>query len=242
MKTISFRLPRTRGFTLLEMIITLAIFVLLAAAVFGMLTGIIESTGTLQDNQNRTDQISALNAYMKNKLEGMPVASSLVSYQRGDGEGLVQNGIVYGTANFASVIDAKVQANGYYTLRLATFSTTSAPGEPQDARQVLAQDASSDDPSLVWTPLVKDIKTLDWKFLDFNQTQWVDLWTSSTKPNLVEFSLQPASDLQLTTMDFWLPKIDAINLNTTAQSTQPTQPTQPIQPTQPTSPTQPTRP
>jgi len=215
------------GFTLLEMIITLAIFVLLAAAVFGMLTGIIESTGTLQDNQNRTDQISALNAYLKKKLEGMPVASSLVSYQRGDGEGLVQNGIVYGTANYASVIDAKVQANGYYTLRLATFSTSGASGEPQDARTALVQDASSDDPSVVWTPLVKDIKTLDWKFLDFNQTQWVDLWTSSTKPNLVEFSMQPAGDLQLTTMDFWLPKIDTINLNATAQPSQPSQPKSP---------------
>jgi hypothetical protein len=54
---------------------------------------------------------------------------------------------------------------------------------------------------------VGDIKTLDWKFLDFNQTVWVDVWSSSTKPNLVEFTLQPADDLQPTTMDFWLPKI-----------------------------------
>ena len=55
-----------------------------------------------------------------------------------------------------------------------------------------------------------DVKTLDWKFLDFNQTQWVELWSSGTKPNLVEFDMQPSGDLIGTTMDFWVPKIDPV--------------------------------
>jgi prepilin-type N-terminal cleavage/methylation domain-containing protein len=202
----------SRGFTLLEMMITLAIFILLAAAVFGLMTGVLQSTSTLEDNQGRRDEIAALNAFVKNKLYGMPAAATVASYQRGDGEGLVQNGIIFGTANLARAIDAKVQANGYYALRVATYTTTAGPNEPQDARQVLQQAATTDDPTMTWTPLMTDIKTLDWKFLDFNTTVWVELWSTTAKPNLVEFSMQPAGELEPTTMDFWLPNIQAAPL------------------------------
>ena len=205
------------GFTLLEMMITLAIFILLAAAVFGILTGVLQGTSTLQDNQNHKDQTAALDAFLKNKLGGMPVSSTIASYQRGDGEGLVQNGIIFGTAQLASAIDAKVQPNGYYTLRLATFTAGVVQGVQQDARQLLQQAVTTDDPTLAWTPLIADIKTIDWKFLDFNQTVWVELWTSPANPNLVEFSMEPAGELQPVTMDFWLPKIDTINLSVAAQ-------------------------
>lgn len=200
------------GFTLFEMMVTLAVFVLLAAAVFGLMTGVIQSSSTLQDNQNRRDEIAALNAYMKKKLTQLPANTSLISYQRGDGEGLLQNGIVFGTINDAMVFDAKVQPNGYYTIRMATFITSTDPSQSQDARQTLQQLASTDDPSVVWTNLMSDIKTLDWKFLDFNATIWVDLWPNNAKPNLVEFSMQPAGELQPTTMDFWVPKIDTVTV------------------------------
>jgi len=113
---------KTAGFTLLEMVITLSIFILLAAAVFGIMTGVLQGASSLQDNQNRRDQIAALNAFLKKKLGEMPAGSALISYRRGDGEGLAQNGIILGQESLAVAIDAKVQANGYYTLRYATFS------------------------------------------------------------------------------------------------------------------------
>jgi prepilin-type N-terminal cleavage/methylation domain-containing protein len=198
------------GFTLLEMMITLAIFILLAAAVFGIMTSVLEGTSTLQDNQNHRDQIEALNAFLKNRLGGMPAAGTLVSYQRGDGEGLVQNGIIFGTASMATAVDAKIQADGYYALRLTTLTGVTANGQPQDARQVLQQAVTTDDPTLIWTLLIGDVKTLDWKFQQYNVTQWVELWNSPPNPNLVEFSMQPAGDLQPSTMDFWIPHITSV--------------------------------
>ncbi len=53
------------------MMITLAIFVLLAAALFGLMTGVLQSTAVLQDNQFRGDQTAALAAYIKNKLTSL---------------------------------------------------------------------------------------------------------------------------------------------------------------------------
>ena len=201
------------GFTLLEMMLALATFVLLAASAFALLGGVIETSSTLQDNQNLHDQTVALNAYLKKKLGTMPSNSTIASYQRGNGEGLVQNGIIFGNKNFATAIDAKVQANGFYTVRQATLATSGGTDEVQDARIALQQSASTDDPTLTWISLMTDIKTIDWKFLDFNQTVWVELWSSSANPNLVEFDLQPAADQQPSTMDFWIPKVDTITLN-----------------------------
>jgi prepilin-type N-terminal cleavage/methylation domain-containing protein len=216
--TLAFHGRKSGGFTLLEMMLTLAIFLLLAGAVAGILTGVLQSTATLQDDQGRRDQVTALNAYLKKKLGELPARSSLVSYQRGEGEGLVQNGIIFGNTNFATAIDAKIQPNGYYTLRLSTFETAAGPDEPADARQALQQSVTTDDPTVVWTTLVTDIKTLDWKFLDFNSTLWVEIWSSSTQPNLTELSVQVAGDTQPTTMDFWLPKIDTISISAAARA------------------------
>jgi prepilin-type N-terminal cleavage/methylation domain-containing protein len=202
-----------RGFTLLEMMITLAIFLLLAGAVFGLMTGVLQGTSTLQDNQNRRDQIEALSAFLKNKLGEMPATSTVSSYQRGDGEGLAQNGIIFGTANLATAVDAKPQANGYYVLRLTTLPGAILNGQLQDARTTLLQLVSTDDPSLVWTPLITDLKTLNWQFEQFNVTPWVEAWNSPPNPNLIEFSMQPAGELQPTTMDFWLPRIQTVSLH-----------------------------
>jgi type II secretory pathway pseudopilin PulG len=200
------------AFTLLEMMMTLAVFILLVAAVFALMTGTLQSASTLQDNQNRKDETSALEAYIKRQLTSLPVASTIVSYQRGDGEGLVQNGILFGTINLATALDATIQPNGLYTLRVSNLTTgaSTSGSDPIDARQSLLQSVTTNDPALVWTSLMTDVKTIDWKFLDFNQTQWVELWSSGTKPNLVEFDFQPAGDLNGTTMDFWVPKIDPV--------------------------------
>jgi prepilin-type N-terminal cleavage/methylation domain-containing protein len=200
-------LHSARGFTLLEMVITLVVFVLLAGAVFGIMTGVMQGASTLQDNQNHSDQLIALNAFLKKKLAEMPAQSSLMSYRRGDGEGLDQNGLLFAYENLAEAIDAKVQANGYYTLRMASYDPTMAQNgvAPGD---ILSAAVLRDDPTLNWTPLVHDLKDIEWKFQDLNSTQWVDQWSNgSTKPNLIECSLQLAGDLQPITMDFWMPRL-----------------------------------
>jgi type II secretory pathway pseudopilin PulG len=208
------RRRQIHSFTLLEMMITLAIFILLVAAIFGIMMAVFQSTASLQDNQNRRDQIEALNGFLKKQLGEMSATATIGTYQRGNGEGLVQNGIIFGTTNSAMVIDAKVQPNGYYALRLAAFTNVVDQDQPQDARQVLQQAVTGDDSTLAWTSLIGDLKTLDWTFLDFNATQWVELWTSPSKPNLVQFSMQPAGELQPVTMDFWLPPLVATVITT----------------------------
>ena len=192
------RQKSVRGFTLVEVIVTMGVFILLAASVFGIITGVLQSASTLQENQNHRDQIAALNAYLKQKLQGLPAREVLLSYRRGDGEGLAQNGIILSDNGNGTAIDAKVQANGYYTLRIATYS----------AEVAQRTDVIKDDSNLTWTPLIQDVKTISWKFQDINTPQWLDQWSNpNIKPNLVELSILLAGDIQATTMDFWIPTI-----------------------------------
>lgn len=209
------RRPKS-GFTLIEMMITLMIFVLLCGAVFALMTSMLQSASILQDNSDRRDQVTALNDYLKTQLETMTSHSTLFSYIRGNGDGLNQTGIIFGTTASAMAFDAQSQPNSLYTLRVTTYYSDPTQLNAQDARSVLQQLASSDDPSLSWTNLVSDIKTLDWKFQDPNGTDWLEQWTAANNPNVIEFSLQPGGDTLPTTMDFWIPKLDTINIRVAA--------------------------
>jgi prepilin-type N-terminal cleavage/methylation domain-containing protein len=212
------------GFTLLEMVITMVIFLLLAGAVFGIITGVLQSVSTLHENQNRRDEIAALNAFFKKELDDLSAQSSLASYKR-NSEGLVQNGIILGEAGEAKGIDFKIQANGYYTLRETTVTSIhdSHPNEESATFTAsLKSHVTKDDGSLNWTPLIRDIKTATWKFHDPNTDLWLDQWDNAgAKPNLVELSLQLAGDLQPVTMDFWIPQLSPAILPNLSQNASP---------------------
>jgi hypothetical protein len=201
------------------MMITLSVFLILSIMIFDLMSGVLQSASTLQDNQNRSDEVSSLYNFIKTRLTMMPSRSTVASYTRGDGEGLIQNGIIFGNTNLATAIDGKIEPNSLYLLRLTSFATEADAQDPQDARTVLMQAVTTDDPTLVWTPLIKDVKTLAWKFQDAALVQWDDTWTATATPNLIEFTLQAPGETQTTTMDFWVPKINAISVHINANST-----------------------
>jgi hypothetical protein len=194
------------------MMISLVVLLLLAGMVFELMTGILESAATLQDNQDRGDRTAALCDFVKTKLTMMPARSTIASYSRGDGEGLIQNGIIFGNTNLATAIDGKIQPNGLYLLRVCSYATSATGQESQDARVTLTQSVTTDDPTLSWTPLIKDVKTLTWKFQDATLVQWDTTWTTTATPNLVELDLLAGGDLQPTTLDIWVPKINPIQV------------------------------
>jgi prepilin-type N-terminal cleavage/methylation domain-containing protein len=193
------------GFTLVEMIITLTVFVILSAAIFGIVSGVLQSASSLQQNQNRADETTALRTYLDSSLNELPGGSQLTSYRRGDGEGLGQNGIIFGTDNLLTAVDAQMQANGLYTLRTCTFATT---GTDANSATKFTQLVCGNDPSLSWTGLLRDVKDISWHFQELNNAVWAEEWSNAShKPNLVEFTITLAGDLQPTTMEFWLPPV-----------------------------------
>lgn len=210
------RFQSVRGFTLLEVLVTMVIFILLAASVFGIITGVFQSASVLQDNQNHRDQIVALNAFLQKKLGELPAQSGLISYRHGDGEGLAQNGIILRNVGMASVIDAKLQNNGYYTLRLTAFSPDKSGAISTEQKFELS--ITNDDPAVQWTSLLRDIQKIEWKFMDSTTSKWVDRWYNpSAKPELIELSMQLAGDTNPAVMVFWIPPLAPVSLNAAIQ-------------------------
>jgi prepilin-type N-terminal cleavage/methylation domain-containing protein len=203
------------GFTLIEMIITLCVFVLLAAMVFSIFDATLESAGTLQDNQNRQDRVEALAAWLKQSLLALPANGTFVSYHR-EGRPFHVSGIIWGAGTDLQALDLQAQANGNYTLRLAacpqpdssspeyqfTDLTGTAGYSPALAR--FQTQVFNDDSALPWRPLMRDLKSADWRFRGLNAIDWQDTFTMG-KPVLVQLRFLPPGTSSAIVDDFWIP-------------------------------------
>jgi prepilin-type N-terminal cleavage/methylation domain-containing protein len=214
------------GFTLIEMIITLCIFVMLAAAVFGIFSATLESVGSLQNNQDREDQAEALGAWLKQSFLALPADGVMVSLHR-DGMPFQVADVIWGDGNRLDALDLHLQPNGNYTLRLATYSPASSAASDASAvaktfasqsasngsfaTRAFATEVTNDDPSLEWRPLIRDIKTADWRFRLPNSTDWQDTAPGNRQVQLVEFNFQVAGSLIAVTDDFWIPPLQPPN-------------------------------
>jgi prepilin-type N-terminal cleavage/methylation domain-containing protein len=218
------RHPRSscRGFTLIEMLITLSVFLLLAGAIFSIFGATLEGATTLQDDQNRSDQSEVLGAWLRQAFLALPAEGVLVSYHRDDRPFHV-SGVIWGTGDQLGALDLQPQANGNYALRYCT--------PPTDQNLTLAGQTGTtrysailikfqglvfnDDPSLNWRVLVRDLKSADWRFRAVNAVDWVDTSTGG-KPLLAELTFQLAGKADSVVEDFWIPPVQPPNSGTAA--------------------------
>lgn len=198
------------GFTLLEMVITMAILLLLSGAIFGIIVGVLRGASTLHENQDRRDEIAALNSFLNKKIGDLGASGGVISYKRDNNEGLPQSGVIINAGAFALAIDTKLQRNGYYVLRTTSVAASdSSIPVGQSVSTYLLEKVTKDEDSLEWATLIKDLKTTSWRFEDPNTLVWSDYWKNSFKPNMVEFSIQLGGEPHPEVMEFWLPPIAA---------------------------------
>jgi prepilin-type N-terminal cleavage/methylation domain-containing protein len=212
-----------RGFTLIEMMITLGVFLLLAGAIFSIFGATLQSASTLEDNQNREDETQALGSWLRQSLLALPAEGNLVSYHR-DGRPFDVSGIIWGAGDDLRALDLQPQANGNYTLRLASYrpgdagSLSGLPPGPAGYTAALAAfqtQVFQDDPGLSWRPLIRDLKSVDWRFRTANVTVWQDTSVGG-KPVLAEMTLQAAGATGPIVDDFWIPPVQSAGLPTSA--------------------------
>jgi prepilin-type N-terminal cleavage/methylation domain-containing protein len=211
------------GFTLIEMLITLSVFLLLAGAIFSIFGATLQGANTLQDDQNRSDQADALGAWLKQSFLDLPATGVLVSYHR-EGRPFHVSGVIWGAGDQLRALDLQEQPNGNYLLR---YSTAPPPDQDFDVAgqtgtagysaalirfqtQVMA-----DDPSLSWRVLVRDLKSADWRFRQPQALDWVDI-SSGGKPLVAELTVQLAGKPDAMVDDFWIPPVQPASLGTAA--------------------------
>jgi prepilin-type N-terminal cleavage/methylation domain-containing protein len=187
------------GFTLIEMIISLSIFLLLTAAVFTIFGATMQGASVLQDDNDRGDRTEAMAGWLKKTFLELPAASSVISYARENVPFDVAD-VGWGDANHFNALDLHLQPDGRYTLRL-TGATSATVDQATFTRDVL-----QDDPSLTWRPLLRDLTAADWRFRPQGSLVWMDS-SPGGRPDVVQFTFQIAGAAHEVVDDFWIPRL-----------------------------------
>ncbi len=191
---------------MIEMLVTLAVFILLTACVFGIVSSVLQSAASLRDNQQRRDQSAALDLFVRTKLRQMTGSSVFFSYRNDDGGG-PHSGIIFDFVGHAEAFDAVAQPDGLYTLRYVDLPTGALTTAISPA-VMLGNEVANNDPPVAWQSLVRDIRSIDWKFQDANGSPWVAEWNNNgTRPALVQMSLQLAGEVRPSVSVFWIPPL-----------------------------------
>ncbi len=217
-----FRCHRRGGFTLIEMIITLCVFLMLAGAIFSIFGATLEGTSTLQDDQNRSDSADALSAWLRESLLELPAQGTLLSYHR-EHQPFHVSGVIWGEGAQLRALDLQPQANGNYLLRYCVSPVSvqetgfaGLTGTGLDAQDLAKFQnlVMADDSSLNWRVIVRDLKAADWRFRQPSALVWDDV--SSGKPLFAELTFQLAGKADPVVDDFWIPPVQLPDSGTAA--------------------------
>ena len=201
-----------RGFTLIEMMITLGVFLLLAGAVFQIFGATLTGAGELQDNQSREDKTEAFGAWLKHQFLALPAAGLVASYHR-DGSLLRTTCLVWGPSGDLQALDLHTQPDGRYTLRLAQCppSDTEADLPAAVRSDAFARQVMADDPALEWRPLLRDLTSGSWRFRSGGAHVWQDT-ANGDRESVIEFDFKAAGAAVDVTEDCWVPPVQPARL------------------------------
>lgn len=167
--------PRSHGFTLLELLIALAITSMVVALMFAGFGVIGRSEERNQRLMDRTEHMLIVSQWLGRKFDTLRLLS------RRDGSAVVNffNGNAAG-AVWVAPLPERGNAGGLYVFRIS-------PLRHEDGRIDLSVEAVPYDGGLMgldWSnalreTLLTDVKTLQWYYQDGRTAQWVQQWDAA---------------------------------------------------------------
>lgn len=176
-----------QAFTLVEVILALAIASLLAVSVFAMITASMQSADVLAREALRERREDALQRLLREAFHNFPVGGTLLLMETSTGEKRLcllnaPGGLgfaVDGELDGGWALEAPIQANGTRTLTLMLLPPRTLPANLENA---IAEG--------VWIPLIPGIDELRWQFRDGQTQEWKDEWPEGGgRPDLIALHL-----------------------------------------------------
>ena len=196
-----------QAFTLIEMIVTISVFVLLSAAVFSLVAATLQSGTALTADQKRNDEVIALDQYLRRALTKVTADDQLALLSDSGGEStelvLTQSGAFLGLA-------ARSQANGLRELLLYRAPAVAFPSGAAGLQQFGAASDSAVPP----VALLHDLSEVQWRFRVPNVTAWTEeLALGASRPALVELTIRRGSHEPPISFDIWMPPMSPSQAN-----------------------------
>lgn len=188
-----------RGFTLVEMILALGIFALLAGAVFSSVQAVTSASAVLAEEQVRARRVDAFMGWCRRGFRSLPARAEVVLRTRETGgAGLAVDLLVrrapgaFALGEFDArgpdiVLSALPDGRGGASLAVARF-----PGNW--AVEEVADKLGKED----WVPLLQGVRRLSWTFWDPGQRVFVEQWPVGQRtPELIrlQMSLETGEEL-----------------------------------------------
>ncbi len=207
-KAASFRPFSHRGFTLIEVLVSVAIFIMLAGGIFSAVSVATTASTEVATAQLETARMDAFQRFLRTVFLNLPPEGALdLRVRQIAGRGDVVELLLWPAPEIADfgaagqrsdglAVAAQPDGNGAFTISVANFDASEDPAR-RDAQLTETQ----------WLPILPEIRMLRWRFGQANGTPLVETWNEQQgRPVMI--------DLELTRLDgsvlplaFWLPPV-----------------------------------
>jgi prepilin-type N-terminal cleavage/methylation domain-containing protein len=198
------------GFTLLEMIVALSMFVLLIGGVYSIAQSTLELADSISLAQDRSMVRQNFIEFMRRSFRTLPGEAEVRLAVKQKGSTYVPTlNIVNGGTSFTPGLSlapdtsmdvyAEERPGGYLRvmLRVLDKKQTQSVRSNQSVRYTRDQ---------ITLPLLDNVSRFEWKFYDSATNRWENNWKQARRPILAEMNLQLDDGFQSRSV-FWIPPI-----------------------------------
>jgi prepilin-type N-terminal cleavage/methylation domain-containing protein len=222
-----------RAFTLFEMVVVIAIFVLLAGGIYATVNAAVRATATLSEENLQIQRLNAFVSLLRRTFHNLPanaVFSGGVRSQDGDGfaeivlrdaPGVFAWGLG-GPSSGTALLSARPRLGGGREISLMLLPGSLGEMERREA----LQDGK-------WLRLLPDLREVQWRFYDEAQQDYVDEWPEGVRPPLIELNLTLLGEEVPRKFVFWLPPVKEVDLTADQPPAEPQEPQPPEEPETP---------
>ena len=185
------------AFTLLEVIIAMTVFSIVAGGLFGVVQASLRAADELETTQRETRRTAAFIELCRKTLATLPPQATLRGIWAEDADPAVQE-IEFRNAplifswggkalNYGSTtIGIRPQENGKFSLAISRSDFAppeeAATGMPTQSDSTL----EPDEQGRYWLVLVPDLDWVQWRFFDPGINDWADMWQAKNRPRMIE--------------------------------------------------------
>lgn len=196
------------GYTLLEIMLALALFGVLSGGVFGIVQSTLESITTVKALSRSQAEADGLDVVLREICAQLPITAAVYVEKKGDSSqsmeiqflrapGALQWGQRWKDPQEVTVsLAARPQTEGGWELSARKFIPTSG----KDLKQDL----------LPWFPLAQGFSEIVWSFQDPLSGEWKDQWQNPlTRPLALGLSLKRPGDIAPRRTIFYIPQVQS---------------------------------
>ncbi len=202
-----------RGFTLLEMTVVMAIFILLAGGIYSTVSVAMRATAVLTEDTLQSQRLDAFVSLLRRTFRNLPASARFSGGVRvDDGEGCAEIVLRDAPGVFAwgsggpsagtVVLSARPRLGGGREISLLML-----PGSLGEMERRDAMDGAD------WLRLLPDLRGVTWRFYDPSREDWVEEWPEGNeRPPLAELTLELLGEEAPQKFVFWLPPVKEVTV------------------------------